>query len=182
MKTQLFYDRLLERWVPAPIDTLLIDKPLPDLSYFSAFDNNLLETPDGYRLEVAVPGMRKKDLKLDVSGRVLTVQGQKRQQDVFGWFGEGVRLKRTQLCRTIILPKDADANRIKARCRDGLLVIKVPKVNNRDEKRYIPVELAEEQESWGQSFVNSVKMLKSKLNIIMNKLGFGSGPRKIILS
>jgi len=60
MKTHMLYDKLPERSVPAPAYSLLVDRPLGGLlgsSLLSSFDSNLLETADGYKLEIAVPGM-----------------------------------------------------------------------------------------------------------------------------
>jgi HSP20 family protein len=187
MKTERFYDRPSEKWVPAAIDSLLVDRPLSSLlgnNFFSSFDSNVLETADGYTLEIAVPGMKKKDLRLEAADGVLTVQGQRQQRDVFGWLGRTVEFKSTQIYRSFALPEDADADRIQAKCRDGLLKISIPKIKSQRTFRVIPIEPVEApgKMSWWQKLARPFKRLKTKVGYMMKRLGFGSNRRRTLLS
>ncbi|WP_460924945.1 Hsp20/alpha crystallin family protein [Pontibacter brevis] len=177
MKTNLLYDKVSDKWVPAPIDSLLLDKPYSALlgnSLFTSFDNNMLETVDGYKLEIAVPGMKRKHLKLELSDGVLTVQGQEQQKDVFGGAGRTAEFRGTQIYRTFTLPKDADTDGIKAKCRDGLLKISIPKIKKHSTYSSIPVEDTGKMNWWQQVSRPFIK-LKTKVSDVMGRLAYDSG-------
>ncbi|MFD3002818.1 Hsp20/alpha crystallin family protein [Pontibacter toksunensis] len=182
MKAELLYDKVSGKWVLAPSDSLLIDKPFSSL--FTSFDNSMLETADGYKLKIAVKGMKKKHLKLEVADGVLTVHGQKQQKDVFGWARKTAEFRSTQIYRTVTLPEDADIDGIKAKCREGLLEISIPKIKKRSTYSGIPVEDTGKM-SWWQKISKPFK-LKTKvrdiIRDIMRRLAFGSGRGRNLFS
>jgi len=178
MKNEALYPKPSEAWCPLSTPSLT-DTPLGALlgnSFFGSFDNNMLETADGYKLEIAVPGMRRKDLKLEVDDGVLTIQGHKQRKEVFGWIRKTVEYKNTQIYRTFSLPEDADADGIRATCKDGLLKISIPKIRHQSSSRYIPVEPAEDarEMTWQQQILRPFKWLGKKLSYMMTRLGFGT--------
>jgi HSP20 family molecular chaperone IbpA len=75
-------------------------------------------------LEVAVPGMTREDITLQVEGSMMTVAAQKQQRSDSWSIAE---FNNSRIHRSFVLPKDADINTIKAKCRDGLLTIQVGK-------------------------------------------------------
>jgi HSP20 family protein len=187
MKTEVLQNSLSNNRAPVIIDRLLVDTPLSGLlgnSLFSHFDNNMLETADGYRLEIAVPGMKRKDLKLEVANSILTVQGQKKQKAAYGWKSKTIEYRSAQFHKTIVLPWDADQDRIKAECQDGLLRISIPKLDSQQTACYIDVVPVEDagRASWWQKVAAPFRKLKSKVKGLFAGMGIGSKRRRFLIS
>ncbi len=108
--------------------------------FFSSFDSSIGETENSYELEVAVPGMTRKDLQLHVHDSILSIKGQKKKENNAFWKRRATEFSTTTLHRTFVLPKDANVEKIEAKCRDGLLVVKMPKAKNGDNYRLIHIE------------------------------------------
>jgi HSP20 family protein len=87
---------------------------------------DLCETEDAYVAEIEVPGVRREDLTVDLSGNELTVTGVVKESEQ-----EGVVRRRTRRSgrfeyRTT-LPRDVDADQVSATLADGVLTVRVPK-------------------------------------------------------
>ena len=87
------------------------------------------ETKDELVLAVELPGLSEKDIRLTVDGDVLTVRGERARaeeatEDGFyrseRWFGK--------FERSLSLPMPVQADKITATYRDGVLTVKLPKV------------------------------------------------------
>jgi HSP20 family protein len=95
-------------------------KKIADL--LSRWDINVRQKHDGYQIEIAVPGLSKKDIIIKVDKNILSVSGNKQEE-------KKTLQRRTEFSarieRTFVLPADADTDRIQAKCRDGLLTIKI---------------------------------------------------------
>lgn len=87
-------------------------------------------TKDAYEISVELPGVAEKDIAVDLHGDQLTVTGEKRaEREETGkdyYFSERSFGK---FRRSFRLPADADAARISATHKDGVLTIAIPKVN-----------------------------------------------------
>lgn len=86
------------------------------------------ETDKEYILSVALPGVKKEDVKIDVKDGVLTVSGEhKTEKEEKGktW------LRREMSCgsflRSFTLPEDTHSEDIKATMKDGVLHLTMPK-------------------------------------------------------
>ena len=95
-----------------------------EYDFFNSLDTNMREDRNGYILEIAVPGMGRKDITLQVDGSMMTVAAQKKQKKE-SW--NIVEFNDSVFQRSFALPKDVDTNAIRAKCRDGLLIIKIEK-------------------------------------------------------
>jgi HSP20 family protein len=92
---------------------------------------NIRETKDSFVVEMAAPGMSKKDFRVELDGNMLTISSEKsnEQQDE----NENERYSRKEFSyqsfqRTFNLPKDVvDAEKIEAKYQDGVLHLVVPK-------------------------------------------------------
>ncbi|QMU30825.1 Hsp20/alpha crystallin family protein [Adhaeribacter radiodurans] len=140
MKPTLFNNQITLPWISDPLD-YLIDRPIENLPGSSPYlpDNNFRQTPDSYILEVAVPGMSRKQLKLEVENQVLTIRGKKKHKTNSGWFTKKTTYRSTHFYKTYVLPDDADTDSIWAKCTSGLLKITIPKVKSKSTKKIIPV-------------------------------------------
>lgn len=91
---------------------------------------NIKETNDAFDVEVAAPGMKKEDFKVELDGNMLTISSEKTNETEEK---EGERYSRREFSyqsfqRVFQLPKDVvDADKIEARYENGLLHLVIPK-------------------------------------------------------
>lgn len=89
---------------------------------------DIRETDHEYILEVALPGVGKEDVKVDITDDVLTVSGERRRPR---GEGRGVWLRRESsygaFLRSFTLPEGLHTEDVKARCRDGVLTLSLRK-------------------------------------------------------
>ena len=89
---------------------------------------NVIEGDDEYKIEVAAPGLTKKDFKIDLENNVLVISSEKKNEKeekdenyVRKEFGYSA------FRRCFSLPTEVDADHIKATHKDGILNIVLPK-------------------------------------------------------
>lgn len=90
---------------------------------------NITETKEGYEVQVAAPGMDKKDFNITLEGNLLTISSAREQREEKA---EGSFTRREfsyqSFRRSFELPKDVvDEERINARYENGLLLLSIPK-------------------------------------------------------
>jgi HSP20 family protein len=99
---------------------------------------NIKETDENFMLEIAVPGMDKKDFKIEVKKNILFISAQKENRtEQKGNEGKYVRKEfgYQSFSRSFTLPEDrVDAENISAGYRDGILEVTVPKKEPEKEK------------------------------------------------
>lgn len=92
---------------------------------------NIKETPEHFQVEVAAPGLKKDDFKVELDGNVLSISSEKTNQSEEG--GEDERYSRKEFSyqsfrRTFNLQKDVvDIDKIEAKYNNGLLQLMIPK-------------------------------------------------------
>lgn len=87
-------------------------------------------------IHAEIPGMNAKDIDISLNGRVLTIKGEKEQEQE-DKEKNYLRIERRygSFSRTFELPADVDANRVKARYKDGVLKLNLPKTKEQTVKR-----------------------------------------------
>jgi len=91
---------------------------------------NIRETADSFEVEMAAPGMKKEDFKVELDNNVLTISSEREQRNEEN---DGQRYARREFSyqsfqRTFHLSKDVvDADKIQARYENGLLRLTIPK-------------------------------------------------------
>jgi len=99
---------------------------------------NIREDEKAFYLELAVPGMDKKDLRIEVKDDVLTVSSEhkeERDEDL-----EGYRRREfsySSFCRSFYLPEDVNGEKIGASYKDGILNVEIPKLEEEKKKEKI---------------------------------------------
>lgn len=114
----------------------------------SSFTNipavNVVEHQDGFRIDVAAPGLKKDDFKLNLNHNNLIISGHQETQD-----GEqnknAERYTRREFSyssfqRTFMLPSSVDAEQIQATYVNGVLRVEIPK---REEAKVKPARQIE---------------------------------------
>jgi HSP20 family protein len=85
-----------------------------------------------------VPGVNKSDLQIQVKGKTIRIAGTKAIQ-----YGDAASLHRRERLaggfdRTVALPVEIDADKVRAECRDGILALYLPRAEQ-DKPRSISV-------------------------------------------
>jgi HSP20 family protein len=104
--------------------------------FFPVFQNrtnsmpavNIREDEKNYSLELAVPGMDKKDLKIDINEDVLTVSSESKSETEES--KEGYKRKEfsySSFCRSFYIPENVNREKIEANYKDGILSVSLPK-------------------------------------------------------
>jgi HSP20 family protein len=99
---------------------------------------NIREDEKAFYLELAVPGMDKKDLRIEVKDDVLTISSEhkeERQDDLEGY--KRREFSYSSFCRSFYLPEDVNGEKIGATYRDGILNVEIPKLEEEKKKEKI---------------------------------------------
>ena len=91
---------------------------------------NIKESNDNYEVEVAAPGMTRKDVKVELDGNMLTIGSEKSDEREEKEEGNYTRKEFSyqSFLRTFNLPKEVvDADKIQAKYSDGVLHLLIPK-------------------------------------------------------
>ncbi|MFC6670180.1 Hsp20/alpha crystallin family protein [Marinobacterium aestuariivivens] len=89
---------------------------------------NVSSDEKSYEVSLEAPGMTRSDLSLDIKGDVLTIRGEKReeQEDREKHYYR-VERRYGMFQRVLSLPDDADIDAIAANMKDGVLKIRIPR-------------------------------------------------------
>lgn len=99
---------------------------------------NIREDEKAFFLELAVPGMDKKDLRIEVKDDVLTISSEhkeERQEDLEGY--KRREFSYSSFCRSFYLPEDVNGEKIGATYKDGILNVEIPKLEEEKKKEKI---------------------------------------------
>lgn len=104
---------------------------------------NVKETETAFQLELAAPGLKKEDLKVNVTNNTLTIgyssevkaeeTTEKFTRQEFGF---------SSFERSFKLPKTVNAEEIKAAYTDGILTVELPKLEVKEEKAVKEIAIA----------------------------------------
>jgi HSP20 family protein len=116
-----FFDRRMrpwwpERWLRA--DEMEISAPAVDL----------FEEKDDIVVKAELPGIDKDNIEVNVSDHHLTIKGEKKKEEEVKQ-EDYYRCERSygSFLRTLELPTDVHADKVKASFRDGVLEVRLPK-------------------------------------------------------
>lgn len=98
---------------------------------------NLVDRDDEIILSAEVPGVKKEDLDISLTENTLTLQGTTKHEEKEEK-GDYYRheIVSGEFSRAINLPSAVDTDRVEATFQDGMLKIKIPKVN-KSKRRHI---------------------------------------------
>ncbi|WP_031529467.1 Hsp20/alpha crystallin family protein [Dyadobacter crusticola] len=104
---------------------------------------NVVESKEGFRIEVAAPGLQKSDFKLNLEKNQLTISAHKDQKsEEAGEKYTRREFKYNSFQRTFTLPNSIDGEKIEANYADGILSIVLPKREEAKEKPARQIEIA----------------------------------------
>ncbi len=96
---------------------------------------NVLENKDSFTIEVAAPGLEKKDFKIDLNNNILTISSAKeaKKEDKKEKYIRR-EFSYSSFQRSFSLPDSVNRDKIKANHKDGILMIEIPKLEEAKEK------------------------------------------------
>ena len=89
---------------------------------------NIREDEKNYMLDLAVPGIDKNNLKIDINEDVLTVSSETKNESEES--NDGFKRKEfsySSFCRSFYIPENVNRDKIEAKHKDGVLTIGLPK-------------------------------------------------------
>lgn len=109
-------------------DSLFKDSLVDDRVLTNVPAVNISESDDKYDIELAAPGLKKEDFKINVENNVLTISAESKSEKK----EENKKMTRQEFSyssftREFTLPETADTNKIVAKYKDGVLNIAISK-------------------------------------------------------
>lgn len=96
---------------------------------------NIKETADAYMVEMAVPGLKKRDFQIDIDNRVLSISTETKEENEHK--EENYTLREfgySSFKRTFTLPESVNDEKINANYNEGVLSILLPKKEEAKQK------------------------------------------------
>ncbi|MDB5153176.1 MAG: Hsp20/alpha crystallin family protein [Mucilaginibacter sp.] len=127
-------------WFSDVFDSLINDSILNERLVTKTPAVNIAETENEFHIELAVPGLKKEDIKINLEKNVLSVSAEKKAENV----EEGKKYSKREysynsFVRSFTLPESADYARINAEYVDGVLKLNVAK---KEEAKFQSREIA----------------------------------------
>lgn len=120
-----------QNWLPSMFNDFF-DNDWMEKSNATAPAINVLENEHSYDLELAAPGMTKDDFKvsLDENGDLVINMEKKQENNEEKKHGHYLRreFSYSKFQQTMLLPEDADREKINAQVEHGVLKVNIPKV------------------------------------------------------
>ncbi|HZX02818.1 Hsp20/alpha crystallin family protein [Kribbella sp.] len=117
-----------DRWADVPSMLREGFTPLADLE----------ETDNAYVLEVELPGVKKKEINIDLDGRRLVISGERPEQQRTGWLRRQTR-SWGRFHYEVVLPDNVDPDGVEATLDDGVLRVTVAK-GSTGQRRHVDVK------------------------------------------
>ncbi len=117
----------LERWNDLPSLVSGAFTPLADVE----------ENDDAYVVEIELPGVKRDDVTVEVSGRRLSVSGERKERERVGILRRRTRTV-GRFHYEVVLPGDVEDDGVSAAMDEGVLTVTVPKPASQRPRR-IPV-------------------------------------------
>jgi HSP20 family protein len=132
-----FSDMLVGNFGELVNEFLQEDKITSNIAFRPAIE--LKEEKDVYKLDVALPGIKKEEISIEVENDYLTIKGERVSSSNKETNKTHVsEFKYGKFERKILLPKNAEYNKINAKYEDGLLKVEVAK---REEAKAKSIEI-----------------------------------------
>jgi HSP20 family protein len=93
---------------------------------------NIIEGKDGYEVNMAAPGLEKKDFRIELNHGVLTISSEKKVENETK---KGQQFTRKEFSyqsfnRSFTLPDTVETEKISAKYENGILKVVIPKKDN----------------------------------------------------
>ena len=134
MKAELTKRRptfLTDMWRPESLFNVDLFDRMPDFFTNRKFDIpsvNIKETPKSFDLELAAPGLTRKDFDIEIADNLLSISAEKEvtKEEEDGYTRREFAFN--SFIRTFRLPENVNAEKIDAKYKDGMLYVIIPKM------------------------------------------------------
>ncbi len=131
--------RRTQNWLPGIFNDFFGNEWMERVSSASTPALNIMESENGFHVEVAAPGMTKEDVDVKVdndNNLVITVNKKSETEEK----DESRRYLRREFSyshfqRRMILPDTVDTDKIKAKAENGILTIDIPKREEKEDPK-----------------------------------------------
>ena len=142
-KTMTTFVKTFAPSFPSLVENFLRNEAFANLSSQTLPSVNVIESKEHFKIELAAPGLKKEDFKVNFNENVLTISAEKeisneetdekytRQEFSYSTFK-----------RSFTLPKTVDADQISATYNDGILTLALPKKEEAKPKEPRAIEIA----------------------------------------
>jgi len=96
--------------------------------------SNIVTNDEDYRIQVAVPGLTKDDVKIGISNSVITISHESEKTDEKSFYFTSSFRKQYSL------PDDCDDENISSKLENGVLEIVVPRIKKKSNERFIEIK------------------------------------------
>jgi HSP20 family protein len=104
---------------------------------------NVIENENGFKIELAAPGLKKEDFKVNVVENTLTISAeQEAKKEETGEKFTRKEFSYSSFKRSFTLPKTVDGEQISATYNEGILVLALPKKEEAKPKEPRLIEIA----------------------------------------
>jgi HSP20 family protein len=104
---------------------------------------NVREDDKNFTLEVAIPGIDKKDLKIDVNEDVLTISSESKSESEESRNGyKRKEFSYSAFSRSFYVPENVNREKIEANYKDGILTVGLPKQEEEKNKITRKIEIS----------------------------------------
>ena len=104
---------------------------------------NIKETEKDYQLEMATPGLKKEDLKMELNKDILTISSEQKQEKEETKENYSHReFSYSSFSRSFTLPKTVNTEAITAKYENGILEITIPKKEEAQPKPKMEIAIA----------------------------------------
>lgn len=115
------------------LDSMRKDIETKIIDYTFVPGKDIVETDQDLIVHIALPGIKKEDINVDVSEKVLKVTAQfDTTQDIRGTYVTLTDKRKGVIERTVPLPKKVIPDQSSAKFEDGILKIKIPKLEKEE--------------------------------------------------
>lgn len=130
----------LKPWFNDVFDSFLNDSYISDRFSTKVPAVNIGETENEFHIELAAPGLKKEDFKINLDKNVLSISAEKKSEST----DENKKYNRKEysyvsFARSFTLPDTADHSKIEAEYVDGILKVNVAK---REEAKQVAREIS----------------------------------------
>jgi len=104
---------------------------------------NILEGKESYEVNMAAPGLEKKDFKIELSHGLLTISSEKKIENEAK---KGQQFTRREFSyqsfnRSFALPDTVESEKITAKYEDGILKVRIPKKHDSKDRTVKSIEI-----------------------------------------
>ena len=101
---------------------------------------DIFETNDFFFIQSPIAAVKSKDLKISVEDKILTIRGEREKPILTSGKYIYKECYWGKFSRKIILPDEVDSSKVEATLEDGLLTVKIQRINKKKKEKEISVK------------------------------------------